>query len=60
MYQKFIKICINLLALLGGLHVTKDENQFETDLKERRSKIDYVEIKKLLNTQTATRFLDLT
>ena len=59
-YQQFIKICINLLALLGGLHVTKDENQFETDLKERRSKIDYVEIKKLLNTQTATRFLDLT
>ena len=23
-YQKFIKICISLFALLGGLHVTKD------------------------------------
>ena len=59
-YQKFIKICINLLALLGGLHVTKDEDQFETDLEELRWKIDNVEIKKLFSAQTATRFLDLT
>ena len=32
-YQKFIKICISLLALLGGSHVTKDEDQFDTYLR---------------------------
>ena len=31
-YQKFIKICISLLALLGGTYVTKDEDQFDIDL----------------------------
>ena len=34
MYQKFIQICISLLALLGGSHVTKDEDQFNIDLKD--------------------------
>ena len=33
-YQKFIKICMTLLALLGGLYVTKDEDQLGTDLKD--------------------------
>ena len=33
-YQKFIKICISLLALLGGSHLTKDEDLFDTDLRE--------------------------
>ena len=33
-YQKFIKVCISLLALLGGLHVTKNEDQFGIDLKD--------------------------
>ena len=32
-HEKFIKICISLLALLGGSHVTKDEDQFKKDLK---------------------------
>ena len=32
-YQKFIKICISLLALLGGSHVTKNEDQFDTYLR---------------------------
>ena len=62
-YQKFIKICISLLALLGGSHVTKDEDQFdidvkdflqkkypETDLEELRSKIDSVEIKNIIKS----------
>ena len=34
MYQKFIKICINLLASLGDSHVTKDEDQFDIDIKD--------------------------
>ena len=71
-HQKFIKICISLLALLGGSHVTKDEDQFNKDLKyflqekypdleELRSNIYSVEIKKtLLRAQTVTRFLDST
>ena len=33
-FQKFIKIYISLLALLVGLHVTKDGNQFERDLRD--------------------------
>ena len=33
MYQKFIKICISLLVLLGGSHITKDEDQFDIDRK---------------------------
>ena len=33
-YLKFIKICISLLALLGGTHITKYEDQFEIDLKK--------------------------
>ena len=33
-HQKFIKICISLSALLGGTHVTKDEDQFDIDLKD--------------------------
>ena len=33
-YQKFIKICISVLALIGGSHVTKNEDQFEIDLKD--------------------------
>ena len=34
MYQKIFKICINLSALSGGSHVTKDEDQFDIDLKD--------------------------
>ena len=62
-YQKFIKICISLLALLGGSHLTKDEDQFdieikdflqekyrETALEELRSKIDSVEIKYIIKS----------
>ena len=33
-YPKFIKICISLLALLGGSYVTKDEDQFDIYLKD--------------------------
>ena len=56
-HQKFIKICTSLLALLGGSHVTKDEDQFNKDLEdflqekfpdleELRSNIYSLEIKK--------------
>ena len=68
MYQKFIKICISLLALLGGSHVTKDEDQFdidikdflqekypETDLEELRSKIDSVEIKNIIKSTSTNK-----
>ena len=61
LYKKFIKICICILAFLGSSHVTKDENQFdidlkdflqekypETDLEKLRSKIDNVEIKNII------------
>ena len=34
MYQKFINISISLLALLGGSHVTKYEDQFDADLRD--------------------------
>ena len=57
------KICISLLTLLGGSHVTKDEDQFdidlkdflqekypETDLEELRSKIDSIEIKSIIKS----------
>ena len=57
------KIYQNLLALLGGSHVTKDEDQFdidlkdflqekypETDLEELRSKIDSIEIKSIIKS----------
>ena len=60
-YQKFIKICICILAFLGSSHVAKDEDQFdidlkdflqekypETDLEELRSKIVSVEIKNII------------
>ena len=62
-YQKFIKICICILAFLGSSHVAKDEDQFdidlkdflqekypETDLEELRSKIDSVETKNIKST----------
>ena len=62
-YQKFIKVCVSLLTLLGGSHVTKDEDQFdidlkdflqekypETDLEELRSKIDSKEIKNIIKS----------
>ena len=62
-YQKFIKICLSLVVLLGGSHVTKDEDQFdidlkdflqekypETDLEELRSKIDSAEIKNIIKS----------
>ena len=68
MYQKFIKICISPLALLGGSHVTKDEDQFEidlkyflqekylgTDLEELRSKIDSVEIKNIIKSTSTNK-----
>ena len=67
-YQKFIKICISLLALLGALHVTKDEDQFdidlkyflqekypETDLEELRSKIDSAEIKNIIKSTNGNK-----
>ena len=60
MYQKFIKVCISPLALLGS-HINKDEDEFdidlrdflqekypETDLEELRSKIVSVEIKNII------------
>ena len=34
MYQKIFKVSINLSALSGDSHVTKDENQFDIDLKD--------------------------
>ena len=62
MYQKFIKVCISLLALLGS-HINKDEDQFDTDLRDDleekypgtdleklRSKIDSVEIKNIIRS----------
>ena len=62
-YQKFIKICICILAFLGSSHVAKDEDQFdidlkdflqekypETDLEELRSKIDSIEIKSIIKS----------
>ena len=61
--QKFIKICISLLAMLDGSHATKYEHQFdidlkyilleeylETDLEKLRSKIDSVQIKNVKTT----------
>ena len=63
-YQKFI----SLLALSGGSHVTKDEDQFdidlkdflqekypETDLEELRSKIDSVEIKNIIKSTNSNK-----
>ena len=63
MYQKFIKICISFLALFGGSHVTKNEDQFEIDLKDflqekypetdlegLRSKIDSAETKNIIKS----------
>ena len=32
-YQKFIKICINLLPIFGS-NMNQDEDQFDLDLKE--------------------------
>ena len=74
MYQKFIKIYISLLVLLAGLHLTKDEDQFDidlkdilqekypkTDLEELRSKINSAEIKNIIkstNGNKVPRFLD--
>ena len=68
MYQKFIQICISLLALLGGSHVTKDEDQFNidlkdflqekypgTDLEELRSKIDSVEKKNIIKSTNCNK-----
>ena len=73
-YQKIIKICISLLVLLGGLHLTKDEDQFDidlkdifqekyskTDLEELRSKNNNAEIKNIIkstNGNKVPRFLD--
>ena len=67
-YQKFIKISISLLALLGGTHVTKDEDQFDidlkdflqekylgTDLEELRLKIDSVEIKNIIKSTNGNK-----
>ena len=67
-YQKFIKICISLLAFLGGTHVTKDEDQFdidlkdflqekylETDLEDLRLKIDSVEIKNIIKSTNGNK-----
>ena len=63
-YRKFNKICISLLALLGGWHVTKDEDQFnidhnltypETDLEELRSKTDSVEIKNIIKSKNGNK-----
>ena len=67
-YQKFIKICLSLVVLLGGSHVTKDEDQFdidlkdflqekypETDLEELRSKIDSVEIKNIIKSTSTNK-----
>ena len=57
-----------LLALLGGSHETKDEDQFvidlkdflqekypKTDLEELRSKIDSVEIKSIIKSTTSNK-----
>ena len=62
-YQKFIKICISFLALFGGSHVTKNEDQFdidlkdflqekyaETDLEELISKFDSAETKNIIKS----------
>ena len=56
------------MALLGGLHVTKDKDQFdidlkdflqekypETDLEELRSKIDSVEIKNIIKSTSTNK-----
>ena len=61
-YQKFIKVCISLLALLR-LHINRDEDEFdidirdflqekktETDFEELRSKIDSAEIKNIIKS----------
>ena len=59
--QKFIKIYISLLALLGGWHVTKDEDQFDIDVKdflqeeELRLKIDSVEIKNIIKSTNGNK-----
>ena len=67
-YQKFVKICISLLALLGGSHVTKDEDQLdidlkdvlqgkypETDLEELRSKVGSVETKSIIKNTNGNK-----
>ena len=67
MYQKFIKVCISLLALLGS-HINKDEDQFdtnlrdileekypETDLEKLRSKIDRAEIKNIIRNTNGNK-----
>ena len=52
--QKFIKICISLLALLGGSHITKDEDKFHIDLKdflqEKYPEIDLEELRSKFNS----------
>ena len=66
-YQKFIKVCISLLALLGS-HINKDEDQFdtnlrdvleekypETDLEKLRSKIDRAEIKNIIRNTNGNK-----
>ena len=67
MYQKFINVCISLLALLGS-HINKDEDQFdtnlrdileekypETDLEKLRSKIDRAEIKNIIRNTNGNK-----
>ena len=67
MYQKFIKVCISLLALLGS-HINKDEDQFdtnlrdvleekypETDLEKLRSKIDRAQIKNIIRNTNGNK-----
>ena len=53
-YQKFIKICISLLALLGGSHITKDEDKFHIDLQdflqEKYAEIDLEELRSKFNS----------
>ena len=66
-YEKFIKVCIGLLALLGS-HLNKDEDEFEidlrnfsqekypeTDLEELRSKIGSVEIKNIIKSTNSNK-----
>ena len=66
-YQKFIKVCTSLLALLGS-HLNKDGDEFEidlrnvslerypeTDLEKLRSKIDTVEIKNIIKSTNGNK-----
>ena len=66
-YQKIIKVCISLLALLGS-HKNKDEDQFDTnlrdgleekypekDLEKLRLKIDRTEIKNLIRNTNGNK-----